>query len=149
MVSVVALVLFLFKDCEAIGLNHLVRHGARYPNTPPIKMLNRILPKVRDLILNSSVSNKWLCESDRQALQSWTPDIKPEMGNQLTRLGIEETQRYIRSSFLNLFLKGMNLFFSLIWFESRFSFNFHFCPPILFLQILIALDELIQNIPYI
>jgi hypothetical protein len=80
------------KECSVVGIDHVIRHGPRYPITQKIASINKILPKLRDLILNSKDPNRWLCESDKIALKSWTSNLTGSMGESVTPNGLRVIQ---------------------------------------------------------
>ena len=45
---------FTLPGCDPIGIWHLSRHGARYPDAKDINKMNTILPKVKEQVLSSS-----------------------------------------------------------------------------------------------
>ncbi len=48
------MIILIFLGCEPIGMWHLLRHGARYPDFEDIAKINDVIPKLRDNILSRS-----------------------------------------------------------------------------------------------
>ena len=46
---------FSLHTCKQVGVWHLSRHGQRFPDVDDIIEMNEVLPKLKNLILNSSI----------------------------------------------------------------------------------------------
>lgn len=103
---------FTLPGCDPIGIWHLSRHGARYPDSADINEMNDILSKAKDQILSTGRNkalififilnlsnllffqkdNKWLCEQDKMQLKNWNSRLRPEFDSLLTEKGFKEQQ---------------------------------------------------------
>lgn len=80
-----------YEGCSPKKVWMIVRHGTRNPSTSHIESINRRLPEIKELILNSDkLPNDFIRNRDLDLLRSWKPSLDLDDENKLTHEGEEE-----------------------------------------------------------
>ncbi|GIY25289.1 hypothetical protein CEXT_303621 [Caerostris extrusa] len=90
-------------ECKPIAFYLLSRHATRYPDKEYIEGMIKLLPSLREKILNNSLSGKAkLCHEDIEKLKRWKLNMKVDDDKSLSSTGKAEAEilaRHLKEKF--------------------------------------------------
>lgn len=82
-----------FETCKPVMLYFIGRHAIRYPDAEDISEMSRVLPKIRQEILEAHRNNKTEVRAkDIELFRVWKMRMKPQDDNRITVTGMSETK---------------------------------------------------------